>query len=207
MKSPEDLSDENKTTLEINLPSGWGPTDIYYFGPLTKSIAIFGEIDRRAALIGISQALQLDLIDNEEPLTVYINTEGGSLTDALSIYDCLRSIDSPITTIATGSCASAGILLLMAGDERYATENTLFYYHQPILTTEDFISAEQFKGAEKGYTFCQERYDKIVTTRSRMKKTTWKTDFKGKLSKHFAAEEALGYNFIDEIIANKNKKN
>jgi ATP-dependent Clp protease protease subunit len=186
--------------------AGWGPTDVRYFGPGTKSVCIFGEINRQASLVGISQILDLDSQDKTIPLTVYINTEGGALTDALAIYDCLRSIGSPIITITTGSCASAGLLLLQAGDIRTTTENTLFYYHQPTVPSDDFICVEQIQGTEIAYTFCQKKYDELLLKRSQMKRSVWKNEFSGKLSKYFTADMALEYSLVDEILYNNKKK-
>jgi len=65
-------------------------------------------------------------------LTLYINSDGGSLTDAFALVDIMRSSKCKIRTIGIGSIISAGFLIFAAGtkDERYISKNTTIMCHQ-----------------------------------------------------------------------------
>lgn len=67
-------------------------------------------------------------------VTLYISSNGGELMDAVAAYDRLRlaakRTKQRITTVASGYCMSAGVVLLQAGTHRLALPHTLFLVHQ-----------------------------------------------------------------------------
>lgn len=98
-----------------------------------RIIYINGEVDGLMALSVISQLRYLDA-KSDEDITLIINSPGGSVTDGMAIYDCMKSIHCDTVTIATGRAASMGAFLLAAGTKgkRYATENAVIMIHQPL---------------------------------------------------------------------------
>jgi len=184
----------------------WNPRDILYYGPVRRTLALVGEINQESATPLMSQLLELEHRGAGEPIRLYINTEGGALTDTFAIYDVMRGITSPIITIATGICASAGLLLLSAGDLRLATPNTLFFYHQPIMPVDGFISREQVDDAKLSYYRMQNSYDELLVKRCKIKKRVWTQEFEGKIAKNFNAQEALEYGFVHTLMPEAKKK-
>lgn len=71
-------------------------------------------------------------LTNKKPITIYMNTPGGSLLDAIGLYDVMQEIgkDVPLTMVASGSCMSAGILLLQGAHQRLSLPNTQFMVHE-----------------------------------------------------------------------------
>lgn len=66
----------------------------------------------------------------EAPIDFIVNSYGGSVYDCLALYDLLRSLDYlTVRTYATGKVMSAGLILYLAGDERYASERATFMAH------------------------------------------------------------------------------
>lgn len=65
------------------------------------------------------------------PLTVHINSPGGSVTDALAIYSILRKHPGRVTAIVDGLCASAATLVALAADEIVMAEHSLMMVHNP----------------------------------------------------------------------------
>lgn len=65
------------------------------------------------------------------PLTVHINSPGGSVTDALAIYSILRKHPGRVTAIVDGLCASAATLVALAADEIVMAEHSLLMVHNP----------------------------------------------------------------------------
>lgn len=72
---------------------------------------------------------------SDDPITVFINSPGGSVTAGLAIYDCMKhGVHCDVITVATGMAASMGAFLLAAGTKgkRYATTNAEIMIHQPL---------------------------------------------------------------------------
>ena len=100
----------------------------------------------------VSQLLYLDAEDNTKPITIYINSPGGSISDGLAIYDVMNKIKSPIITICLGMAASMAAFLLSSGShgKRYCMPNSTVMIHQPLggtkgQATEILIAAERIK--------------------------------------------------------------
>ena len=185
--------------------AAWSPGSIVYYGPGTRTLCLHGPVDTQSCLSLISQVLELEHRGPDSPIYIHINTEGGSLTDSFAVYDTLRTVRSPIITVATGVCASAGLIILAGGDVRLSTENTIFFYHQTVLAVDTFNRVEDINATADSYRVSQEQYDEIIRKRCGMTKTVWKKNFLGKTAKYFRTDDALKFNFIDSIIKNKRK--
>jgi ATP-dependent Clp protease protease subunit len=74
----------------------------------------------------------MDTSNTEKILTLYINSTGGSLTDAFGLIDIIKNSNSVVRTIAIGNVMSAAFLIFAAGDkgERYVSKNTSIMCHQ-----------------------------------------------------------------------------
>jgi len=67
--------------------------------------------------------------DADSHIEIYINSYGGSVYDGLALYDLLESITTPIKTFCVGSAMSMGMILFLAGDERFAFPRSTFMAH------------------------------------------------------------------------------
>lgn len=67
-----------------------------------------------------------------QAITLTINSPGGSVFDALAIYNALRNSGGEVTTKVMGVAASAASLIFMAGDKRVMPENTFLMIHNPM---------------------------------------------------------------------------
>jgi len=193
------------TELKEEIKEVYQLTEATYFGPSTRAVSIFGEIDRAMCLTTISQLLEMDT-EKEDTIYIYINSDGGTLTDSLAIYDTIRMIQSRVVTIAIGSCASGALLILLAGDTKISCPNTLYYYHQAIFPSDVFLSKHQATSVSNAYKIYQERYDSILLDRTKMKKHLWNKHFKDSTSTYFTAKDALKFNIIDMVNYPKTKK-
>src|SRR5690554_2512985 len=66
-----------------------------------------------------------------KPVTVHINSPGGSVTDAMAIYDALRSHKGKVTARVDGLAASAATLVMLAADESEMAKHSLLMVHNP----------------------------------------------------------------------------
>jgi len=99
-----------------------------------RFIYINGEVNDLMAMSVTSQLRYLDA-KSDDPITLFINSPGGSVTAGLAIYDCMKhGIHCDVITVATGMAASMGAFLLAAGTtgKRYATPNAEIMIHQPL---------------------------------------------------------------------------
>lgn len=99
-----------------------------------RIILVTEEINPATSTSIVAQLLTLEAEDKEAPITMYINSPGGSITDGMAIYDIMNRISCPIITIGVGMAASMGAVLLSSGTKgmRYCTPNATVMIHQPL---------------------------------------------------------------------------
>lgn len=107
--------------------------DIYSRLLRDRIIFLGDEITDDVANLVTAQLLFLESEDPGKPVSLYINSPGGSVTAALSMYDTMQYVSAPVSTICLGMAASGGSLLLVGGASglRLALPNSLILIHQP----------------------------------------------------------------------------
>ena len=105
--------------------------DIYSL--LLKERIVFlgtGVNDQSANLV-VAQLLYLNSLDTKKPISLYIQSPGGSVYAGLAIYDTMQMIDAPVSTLAVGFTASMGTALLTSGasGQRYALPHATIHMH------------------------------------------------------------------------------
>lgn len=86
------------------------------------------EIDYRSAEQLIKNIDILHAL-GQEPITVVINTPGGSDTDAKAIYDVVKDSPCHMIGVGVGEVSSSGVTILQAFDQRKAYRSTYFLVH------------------------------------------------------------------------------
>lgn len=166
-----------------------------------RIIMIYGEIDDNVSNIVVAELLYLDSINNDD-ISLYINSNGGSITAGMAIYDTMNFIKSDVATICVGMAASMGAFLLSSGQKgkRSALPSSEIMIHQPLggaegQATEIKIVAEHIIKLKK----------KLNTILAKNTKKSLKTIENDTERDHYLdAEEALEYGLIDKIIKKKN---
>lgn len=107
--------------------------DIYSRLLKDRIILLGTEVNDTVASLICAQLLFLESQDPEKEINLYINSPGGSVTAGLAIYDTMRYISSPVSTVCLGLAASMGAFLLAGGEKgmRYALPNSQIMIHQP----------------------------------------------------------------------------
>jgi ATP-dependent Clp protease, protease subunit len=97
-----------------------------------RTVVISGEITQNVAASIMGQLLAL-AADGSDPITMYINSQGGHVESGDTIHDMIRYVDAPVTMVGTGWVASAGALIFVAvpRERRLCLPNTRFLLHQP----------------------------------------------------------------------------
>ena len=105
------------------------------FSRLLKERIIFltGPFEDGMSSLICAQLLFLESENPKKEIAIYINSPGGVVTSALAIYDTMQYIKSPVSTLCMGMAASAGSLILTAGEagRRVALPNSRIMVHQP----------------------------------------------------------------------------
>ena len=107
--------------------------DIYSLLLRERIIFLGTAIDDQIAGLIVAQMLYLDREDPEREISLYIQSPGGGVYAGLAIYDTMQVIRAPVSTIAVGSTASFGTVLLAAGapGRRFALPHATIHIHQP----------------------------------------------------------------------------
>ena len=175
--------------------------DIYSRLLKDRIIIINGEIDNNLANSVVAQLLYLDSLNNED-ISIYINSPGGSVTDGLAIYDTMNYINSDVSTIGMGICASMAAFLLSSGKKgkRYVLPNSEVMIHQPLGGAQG--QATEIKIAAEHILKTKDKLNKIlsINTKKDLKEIEKDTD----RDNFMDANTALEYGIIDEIIERKN---
>lgn len=162
-----------------------------------RIIFLNGEINDAKAVEVVSKLLYLDSLNNND-ITIYINSPGGSVTSGLMIYDTIKYLKSDVSTISIGLSASIASILLMAGTKgkRKILPHSKVMLHEPSTTTDGkvtdvLIVANQLK----------ETRDILSTIIINNSSLTQKQVAK-ELEKDFwlNCHDALKYGIVDKII-------
>ncbi|MBL0178787.1 MAG: ATP-dependent Clp protease proteolytic subunit [Gemmatimonadetes bacterium] len=98
-----------------------------------RTIIISGEITQKLAARVMAELLALSAASATEPITIYINSQGGHVEAGDTIHDMIRFVTPQIRMVGTGWVASAGALIFVSVPvtQRYCLPNTRFLLHQP----------------------------------------------------------------------------
>lgn len=164
----------------------------------SRSIIISGEINQALTEKVCTQLLILAEM-GDEPIKLFINSQGGHVEAADSIHDMIQFIKPRVIIIGTGWVASAGITIYLAADkeDRYSLPNTRYMIHQPLggvngQATDIKIEAQEILRLRK-------RINTLISeaTGQPLEKVDKDTDRNYWLN----AKEAVDYGIVNKIIS------
>lgn len=100
-----------------------------------RAVYLWGPVDDKSAKEVVTKLILLDADKPGEEIKFYINSPGGVVTSGMVIYDTIKMIQSPVSTICMGLAASMGSILLSAGEKgkRYIYPHGEVMIHQPSI--------------------------------------------------------------------------
>ena len=172
--------------------------DIYSRLMQDRIVLLGGEVNDDSANLIVAQLLFLQAQDAKKPVSMYINSPGGSVTAGLAIYDTMQFISCPVHTYCIGQAASMGAVLLTAGEKghRFALPNARIMIHQPWGGAEGKASDIEITCQE--ILRLKETLNGILSAHSGqpMEQVVRDTD-----RDHFmSAEEARAWGLIDQVL-------
>ncbi len=162
-----------------------------------RTILIYGEINQDLAKEVSTKLLLLASI-SEDPITIFINSEGGHVEAGDTIHDMIKFVKPTVKIIGTGWVASAGITIFLAANkkDRYSLPNTRFMIHQPAGGVQGQSTEIQIEAKE--IVKMRERINRLIAkaTGQTYEKVSEDTDRNYWMS----AEEASSYGIVGKII-------
>ena len=162
-----------------------------------RKVFLWGMVDDDSAKHVIDRLLYLDMLNNNE-IQLIINSPGGYVTSGFAMYDTIKSLKSPVSTVCSGLAASMGSILLSVGEKgrRFIQPHAQVMIHQPSGGARGQASNIEIQAKE------------IIKTRelsARILAENCGQDFE-KVMKDFdrdywmSAEESVAYGIVDGIL-------
>lgn len=166
---------------------------------LRERIIFLGQaIDADVANLIVAQLLFLQSEDSEKDIYIYINSPGGSVSAGMAIYDTIRQITPPVSTICVGFAASMGAFLLSAGTKgkRMSLPHSRIMIHQPLGGAQG--QATDIEIQAKEILYHKQRLNEMLAEHTgqsfdRIQEDTERDFF-------MSAEESRAYGLIDQVI-------
>lgn len=166
---------------------------------LKERIVFMGEdVNSHTANLIVAQLLFLDNVDNKLPINFYINSPGGSVYDALAIYDTMQFVGAPIHTYGIGVQASAAAFLLSSGEKgkRFILPNSTVMIHQPSSGTRGKVTDQEIDLKES--LRVKKLLEEIMASNTGQKPAKIHEDMER--DKWLSADEAKTYGIVDKVI-------
>src|SRR5215210_8264275 len=195
---PEDPEEEKEERAQMDTQMLYKKLEKYFYQ--TRSIYLWGIVDDKSAKDVVTKLMLLEADKPGEEIKFFISSPGGSVTSGMVVYDTMRMIKSPVSTICMGLPASMGSILLSGGEKgkRYIFPHGEVMIHQPSLggymqgvSADLEIQAEQTKrakdlGAKILADNCGKKVEQILRDFDR---DYW-----------MEAKKAIEYGIVDEIV-------
>ncbi|MFH4963430.1 ATP-dependent Clp protease proteolytic subunit [Gaetbulibacter sp. M235] len=162
-----------------------------------RKVFLWGQVDDKSAKHVIDRLLYLDSLGTND-IQLYINSPGGYVTSGFAIYDCIKSLNSHVSTICTGFAASMGSIILSAGEKgkRFIQPHARVMIHQPSggargqasdieITAKEIILTKELSAKILAEN-CGQTFDKVMKDFNR---DHW-----------MGAEESVAYGIVDGIM-------
>jgi ATP-dependent Clp protease protease subunit len=161
------------------------------------------DVNEATANTVVAQLLFLQAEDAKKDIFFYINSPGGSVYDALAIYDTMQYVTNDIQTVGIGVQASAAAFLLSSGTKgkRFALPNSTIMIHQPSSGTRGKVTDQEIDLRES--LRIKRLLESIMAKNTGQPAKRIHEDMER--DKWLTAEDAKKYGIIDGVINNPPK--
>lgn len=182
-KSNEFTLDDNSDWFDIN------DNSVYLRGPITK--------DRTDEIIRVILSLEPEV----QTLNLYIDSPGGDLYAAFGLISIMRASPVHINTIAIGMCASAALMIAMAGDHRFVDKFCSIMSHIFSTANTQMSKPEDIKVWQKSVDMSQRMMlDHYIDCTELSEQKILAKLLHESADAYLTAKEAIEYNLFDDIF-------
>ena len=197
-KPEPDEEEEKEERAQMDTQMLYKKLEKYFYQ--TRSIYLWGIVDDKSAKDVVTKLMLLEADKPGEEIKFFISSPGGSVTSGMVIYDTMRMIKSPVSTICMGLAASMGSILLSGGAKgrRFIFPHGEVMIHQPSLgghiqgvSADMEIHAEQIlRTKEMGARILAENTGQTIErVRKDFERDYW-----------MDAEQSISYGIVDKVI-------
>lgn len=161
---------------------------------------LYGDIEEGNTMDTMMWITYENLQPGDYPLTLYINSDGGSLQDAFSLIDVMRKSNKPVHTIGLGSVCSSAFLIFAAGEKghRYISPTASIMCHQ--YTDSSTGKYHDIKATAKEHELINKRMVDLLRECTELNTTTIKKKLLPPSDAYFSAEELIELGVADHIF-------
>jgi ATP-dependent Clp protease protease subunit len=177
-----------------------------------RNLFLVGEVNDEMAQSLLLHLLLLNFQDQETPITLYINSPGGSVQAGLMILDTIDFIQAPVRTVCVGMAASMASLILAAGEpgERAAFQHALVMVHQPLVfsPSESITKASEYQAEAERIQKQRNLLESLYAAHC-PKELHHDLAYYHQLTEidnYMSADEALKAGLIDKVIQGKHEE-
>lgn len=167
----------------------------------SRRLFLSDAVDNDSSADIIRKLWYLELSNPGKPILFIINSPGGSVDAGFAIWDQVKMITSPVTTLVTGLAASMGSILSLcaAPKKRFATKNARIMIHQPMIAgviqgqaTDLEIQAKEMLKTRSALVqlYVEATGKDAATIEQAIDRDTW-----------FSADEALEFGLLDKVVS------
>ena len=163
-----------------------------------RTILVTDEVsDEMYRKVAVSLIL-LEKLDAKAPITVFVNSPGGSADSGFAIYDLLRFSTCPVRTVANGVVASAAVLIFLGAEkgQRHSLPSARFLLHQPSTMVRG--QSSDIDIAAREIVKLRRRYNEIVAETTGKDLATVEKDSDRDF--WLSPTEAKDYGLVDRIV-------
>ena len=162
-----------------------------------REVELVGEVSADSVNALIRELRYLQSEEPEAPITLYINSPGGSVDSGMALYDVMQAVSCPVRTICVGLAASMAALLFVSGAERDMLPHSRLMIHDPLII-QTGGSALKLKAISDDLMETRQIIAKVIAEHSgkSMEEVLEKTAN----DSYFRAEEAVKFGLADHII-------
>jgi ATP-dependent Clp protease, protease subunit len=155
-------------------------------------------VEQTTANLIVAQLLFLQAEDPKKDIFFYINSPGGSVYDALAIYDTMQYVTNDVQTVGIGVQASAAAFLLSSGakGKRFVLSNSTVMIHQPSSGTRGKVTDQEIDLRES--LRIKKLLESIMAKNTGQKPEKIHEDMER--DKWLTADEAKKYGIVDAVI-------
>ena len=162
-----------------------------------REVELVGEVNADTVNALIRQLRYLQCEDSEAPITLSINSPGGSVDSGMALYDVMQAVSCPVRTVCVGLAASMAALLFVSGQRRDMLPHSRLMIHDPLIL-QTGGSALKLKAVSDDLMETRQIIAKVIADHSGkpMEEVLAKTA----TDSYFRAEEAVSFGLADQII-------
>ena len=162
-----------------------------------------GDIDSESVGVATKAIYLMETESKENPCEIFISSYGGTLYDALALYDIFNTVSCTIRTFAYGKCMSAAPILLAAGEpgQRWVSPHAAFMFHD--LSDELSGKATDLQAAVRHDMKLADTWMHLMAKHSTKTFKWWRERANRAADFYFSADEAIEWGLADHIWVEK----